>query len=68
MDIAEKVEEPELYILARCPSNDQQLMYSDLRLRDIKDMRSTPLEVDGCKINDTLRIFKGMHNSIHDNP
>ena len=60
VDVAEKVEAPETYILARCPSNDQQLMYSSTRLEDIQEMKRTPIEVDGCEIHDSLRIFKGM--------
>lgn len=59
IDIAEKVERPETYILARCPSNDQQLMYSQIRLEDIAKMHETPLKINGCEIKDTMRIFKG---------
>ena len=33
------VEKPSLYIIGRCPSNDQQLLYSDIRLEDISLLR-----------------------------
>jgi len=52
------VEAPYLYLLARCPSNDQQLMYVEERINDIKNLK-TPLAVDGLLINDVMRIFKG---------
>ena len=29
------VEKPRIYILAQCPSNDQQILYSQERLEDI---------------------------------
>ena len=35
INIQALVERPNLYLLARCPSNDQQIMYADVRLEDI---------------------------------
>jgi len=49
-----------VYILGRCPANDQQLMYSDIRLDDIKEMISNSCEIGGVDFNDCLRFFKGI--------
>ena len=49
---------PELYIIARCPSNDQQLLYIDTRNVDIKDLRH-PTMVSGVDLYDIIRCFHG---------
>ena len=53
------VEKPSLYIIGRCPSNDQQLLYSDIRLEDISLLRENLKTSDGITIRDKKRIFKG---------
>ena len=35
-DIQSEIEKPELYLLARCPSNEQQMSSSDTRNEDMK--------------------------------
>ena len=59
INVQAEVEKPQLYILARCPSNDQQLMYIDTRLEDIKDLSSAIDTNDGISIYDEMRFFKG---------
>ena len=59
IDIADIVETPEMYILARCPASDQQLMYSSTRLQDIKKMHNNPMKHQGIEIADRMRLFKG---------
>jgi len=54
-----KVEKPVTYLLARCPASSLQLCYSDIRLHDIQRWNSTDVDVDGIKITDNLRYFKG---------
>ncbi|XP_057315536.1 uncharacterized protein LOC130656649 [Hydractinia symbiolongicarpus] len=44
-------------MLARCPSNDQQIMYSEVRMDDIRHLTTT--NVEGIEISNILRIFKG---------
>ena len=39
VDVQGIIEKPDIYILARCPSDDHQLMYSDYRNEDIKLLR-----------------------------
>lgn len=63
LDIAELIETPELYILARCPANDQQLMYSPLRLEDLSSMHQYPSNFNGVEITDKMRFFKGITKS-----
>ena len=50
-------EKPSLYIIQRCPSNDQQLLYSDIRLEDISLVRENLETSDGILIRDKIRIF-----------
>ena len=38
IDVQSIVEEPYLYIFGRCPSNDQQLLYSEERIEDIMNI------------------------------
>ena len=52
------VEEPRLYILARCPSNDQQILYSQERLNDITALQQK-IKTDDIEIIDKMSIFKG---------
>ena len=53
------VEKPSLYIIGRCPSNDQQLLYSDIRLEDISLLRENLGTLDDIAIRDKMRVFKG---------
>ena len=52
------VEKPKLYILARCPSNEQQILYSQERLDDIIALKQN-IKTDDIEIIDKMRIFKG---------
>ena len=55
-----EVEMPIPYILARCPSSGQQLMYSDVRLEDMIAWNKHECEVRGINIVDRIRFFKGI--------
>ena len=48
-----------IYILARCPSNDQQLLYSEERLDDILKLNENMKTSNNIEIIDKLCIFKG---------
>ena len=52
-----------MYLLARCPSNEEQLFYSDTRLEDLATL-SFDLDVDGKMIKDVMRFFKGISTVI----
>ena len=56
-----KVEILFLYILARCPSNDEQLEYTDLRIKDIISLKYPEILNNDIEIYNVLRIFKGDH-------
>ena len=55
------VEKPFLYILARSPFTDQQLLYWDERLGDPLNIKNPIQTPDGTQIYDTVRAFKGDH-------
>ena len=44
-------------MLARCPSDEQQLLYSNERLADIIDLKNK-VEHNGILINAIMRVFK----------
>ena len=39
VDVQSEIEKPYIYILARYPGDDHQLMYLDCRNEDIREMR-----------------------------
>ena len=51
------VQKPELYMLARCQSNDNQLLYSEERLEDLLEINTPITSNNGVLINDVIRIF-----------
>lgn len=64
VDIQSQVESPELYLIGRCASNDEQLGYIQTRLECPSDLkRGLHLhEIDSdydITINDTMRYFHG---------
>ena len=52
------VETPVIYILARYPSNYQQLLYSEERLDDILKLNENMKTLNNIEIIDKLRVFK----------
>ena len=57
IDVQATVEQPQLYIIGRCPSNEQQLLYGEERINDILNSKSK-LEIEGIYIEDIIRVFK----------
>ena len=58
IDIQSEIETPFVYLVARCPSDDHQLMYSDIRVADIKTLKD-PLCFREADIFDEVRFFHG---------
>ena len=58
VDVQSEIEKPYFYILARCPGDDHQLMYSDCRNEDIRGLKY-PTDADGCELNDVARFLHG---------
>ena len=52
------VEKPYLYILARCQSDDSQVLYSSERLDDLLNLNED-IEFNNKQIQDIMRTFKG---------
>ena len=59
VDVQATIEKPFLYIFGRCPSNDQQLLYSEERINDILKSKEAISTENGITVNDTVRVFKG---------
>lgn len=62
MNIQSTVEQPEIYILARCSATENQLMYCNERMEDIKQL-AYPIEFDSKTMYDHMRFFKGKYIS-----
>ena len=58
--VQSNVEVPEVYIIACCRSNDNQVMYGDLRMEDVIKLSSEKFVVNGIEITEKLRFFKGI--------
>ena len=58
VNIQTNVEKPRLYILGRCPSNQQEILYSQERLDDIIALKQN-IKTDDIEITDKMTIFKG---------
>ena len=52
------VQKAYIYLLARCPSDDHQILYSQERINDILEL-SPKIEFHGIEITDVMQIFKG---------
>ena len=59
INVQASAEEPNMYILARCPSADQQLLYTDQRIGDIMNLKYPTKSSNNVEVNDVLRFFKG---------
>ena len=57
-DIQATVEEPYVYMIAMCKSNDEQLAYSSTRLECLEELKE-PIMVGNIAIQDKLRAFHG---------
>ena len=59
------VEKPEIYILARCPLSNQQMLYSEEIYENLIELKAH-VKVNGdLNINDKLRVFKGDEPAAH---
>ena len=59
ISIQDEVEKPFLYIMARCPSNKQQFLYVEERIKDILNLNEDLALPGGIKIHDVFCFFKG---------
>ena len=59
VNVQSEVEKPELYMLAQCQSNDNQLLCSEEQVEDLLEINTSITSSNGVVINDVMRIFKG---------
>ena len=64
VNIQSLVETPYIYILARCPSTDQQLQYIPERTEDLLKLNES-LEINNIKIKDVMRILEPLVFHCH---
>ena len=57
--ISQRSKKPELYMLAQCQSNDNQLLCSEEQVEDLLEINTSITSSNGVVINDVMRIFKG---------
>ena len=58
IDVQATVEQLQLYILGRCPSNEHQLVHGEKRINDIINSKNK-LETEGIYIEDIISVLKG---------
>ena len=63
MNIQPLIENPFIYKLARCPSNDHQLLYSPEKLNEIIEPKNR-IEFNGFCITDIMHVFKGDNHAL----
>ena len=61
VNIQQKVETPDVHLIGRCKSNDEQLAYITTRQDCLRELKKgfTINEVSTVEINDIMRIFSG---------
>lgn len=63
-DVQELVEKPYIYIMARCrDTTEDQLMYSETRLEDVRQLDIQLVSSQNARIKDVCRFFHGDHPS-----
>ena len=63
-DVQDLVEKPHIYIMARCrDTTEDQLMYSETRLEDARQLDIQLLSRQNARIKDVCRFFHGDHPS-----
>ncbi|CAH1274237.1 Hypp5281 [Branchiostoma lanceolatum] len=60
ISVQSKVEQPKIYLIARCGSSDaEQMLYAETRRDDLPSLADPVMSPDGQAYTDTLRFFKG---------
>ena len=65
VNVQREVETPELYIIGRCKSNDEQLAYIDTRIECLEGLKSAlqlntiDKKYGGIELTDYIRLFNG---------
>ena len=59
IDIQSEVESPELYIIGRCKSTDEQIAYIETREACLKELNKVTVTDENIIFKDTMRLFHG---------
>ena len=59
VDVQTEIERPDLYLVARCRSNDEQLAYVETRMECIAQLQNDLKSDQGLTIRDRMRLFHG---------
>ena len=59
INVQSQIEKPKIYILARCKSDNHQLLYGEERMDDIRELKEGIVAENGTVIHDIIRVFKG---------
>ena len=58
LNVQAEVEKPYLYLMGRCPSNDQQILYIEEGIKDIHDKAKKTVSPSGIPYQGVMRLFK----------
>ena len=59
IDVQETIEQPQIYIFAKCPGSTELTAYSNTRMEDVLEL-NTPIVFDNSvEVYDIMRFFKG---------
>ena len=58
LNVQAEVEKPYLYLMGRCPTNDQQILYIEEGIKDIHDKAEKIVSPSGIPYQDVMRLFK----------
>ena len=59
INVQATIEEPQLYLLRRCPSNNEQILYSVEKIGDLFKKQKPIQRPNGTMINDIAKLLKG---------
>ena len=59
IDVQSEIEKPELYMLGRCQSNDEQLGFIKSRVECLKDLSNNIVIDENFELVDVMRFFHG---------
>ena len=60
INVQAEIERPQLYLIARCPSSEAQIVYNETRIEDLLELKKKLKNEKEIEINDVMRFFKGM--------
>ena len=59
IDVQETIEQPQIYIFARCPGSTELTAYSNKRMEDVLELNAPIVFDNSVEVYDIMRFFKG---------